>query len=1079
MYAEPGGRATVNACSASTTADRAKGTEDALESILGEQRQDWIAGKPTPAAEWLRRYPALAADSAQAAELVYHEYVLRAELGESPSWQDYLQEFPEHADLLKLLREADEIVEQALAPSELAGCFASEISDYELLEEIGRGGMGVVFKARQKSLDRIVALKMLRGGEYSDRDERARFQSEAQALARLQHANIVQIYEAGETGGQSFLSVEFVDGRSLANYLDGTPMPPRPAAALMEVLARAMHYAHERGIIHRDLKPSNILLQPPAEVRRHGDKEQSRQTDKEAGRQGDKGDSARAVSLSDFHPKITDFGVAKRLDTASDTRSGAVLGTPSYMAPEQAAGATVAIDRRTDVYGLGAILYELLTGRPPFRAESPLQTLNQVMEVEPARPRLLNEGVPRDLETVCLKCLQKEPSHRYASAAALADDLRRFVNGEPVHARPLGVVGRGWRWCRRNLVMATLAVVLALAVAAGFSGILYQWRRAEAARRDVAAGDAEVRELLSELIQSSPVVPLMLEYYPGAPSIEPLLKAEAHCKSLIERDPRDMAMRIALTNVYGRLGTLYVQRDHRMEATTSFRNARMLWESLPPAANSAEGRDWLATTQYWQAYAMLVDSEELPEKLRLIQSADALWQELAEARPGDLALLEKMTRNICQTLHLICGQAGGGECKRSLESSKDLLGQRVRDDPGNRVLRKRLALTCLFLGDFCRQEQAARQARSHWQDAYKHYRSLANARSDDLIVNLLLGFSCSRLIEEQPEDPYYVQAVAHLQQTGARLATLLEQHPGSYWLYEAQLENYCCLATCHSKAGQKTLAEATCREHVQPIVTALIGRRADPEHALSVVTTLCQLASALRDAKLAATGLPIARQAAVLTSRYAALPSRDLGLLVRLGECSENLSAVLNQLKDPASSLQQAELVRRLFEEASRAAPRDLRCRATLKTAWMRIGKARWDLGQADEALAAFRESARIQRQIFEAEPSNHAQRVALDRCYSRLVHWGTLKGDWAGVAAALWEREKLWPDDAEKLREISDDFRELAQKAAHGNKQLSAKEQADHQLYLAESKRTAQAAEAVARRTGNARQAATAAVRP
>lgn len=215
--------------------------------------------------------------------------------------------------------------------------------------------MGVVFKARQKSLDRIVALKMLRFGEYSATEERVRFHSEAQALARLQHPHVVQIYEVGETAGQPFLCVEFVDGQSLADHLDGTPVPPQQAASLLGELARAMHYAHEKGIIHRDLKPSNILLQLDHAEKRQGDK----------AKRGPVSVSDHPVSLSDLRPKITDFGVAKRLDTQGDTRSGAVLGTPSYMAPEQADGATAMIDRRTDVYGLGAILYELLTGRPP------------------------------------------------------------------------------------------------------------------------------------------------------------------------------------------------------------------------------------------------------------------------------------------------------------------------------------------------------------------------------------------------------------------------------------------------------------------------------------------------------------------------------------------------------------------------------------------------------------------------------------------------------------------------------------------------------------------------------------------
>ena len=315
-----------------------------------------------------------------------------------------LRQYPEHAALLERLRQADQLVEQTLAaPAQLpAGTFAG----YDLLEEVGRGGMGVVFKARHKSLDRIVALKVLRSDGTGE--ERKRLDREAQAVARLQHPNIVQVYEVGETAGEAFVSLEFVDGQSLAHRLHGTPLPARQAAALVEILARAMHYAHEKGVIHRDLKPANVLLAGTPET-----------------------------PIEDCIAKVADFGLAKKLDTQGDTHSGAVLGTPSYMAPEQAEARSAAIDRRTDVYGLGAILYELLTGRPPFRADTPLQTLKQVVEAEPARPRLLNAAVPRDLETVCLKCLQKEPQERYPSADALADDLKRWLHGFPIQARPV------------------------------------------------------------------------------------------------------------------------------------------------------------------------------------------------------------------------------------------------------------------------------------------------------------------------------------------------------------------------------------------------------------------------------------------------------------------------------------------------------------------------------------------------------------------------------------------------------------------------------------------------------------------
>jgi serine/threonine-protein kinase len=300
------------------------------------------------------------------------------------------------------------------------------VAGYLILGELGRGGMGVVYKARQIKLHRIVALKMVLAGAHAGTEQLARFYTEAQAVAHLQHPNIVQIYEVSEQVGLPYFSLEFVDGGSLAQEAAGKPQPVDKAARMVKTLAGAMHHAHQHNVVHRDLKPANVLL------------------------------------TADGVPKITDFGLAKRLEdeSSSQTRSGAILGTPSYMAPEQAMGEVHRIGPLTDVYSLGAILYELLTGRPPFAGPTPMDTVVQVTRDEPVAPSQLQPNIPRDLETICLKCLQKEQPKRYASAAALADDLGRFLNGEPILARPVSVPERLWRWCRRNpKIAASIAVV--------------------------------------------------------------------------------------------------------------------------------------------------------------------------------------------------------------------------------------------------------------------------------------------------------------------------------------------------------------------------------------------------------------------------------------------------------------------------------------------------------------------------------------------------------------------------------------------------------------------------------------------
>ncbi|HYT88437.1 MAG TPA: protein kinase, partial [Gemmataceae bacterium] len=335
---------------------------------------------------------------------------------------------------------------------------------YEIHGELGRGGMGVVYKARQRGLNRLVALKMVLAGAHASAEELHRFLDEAEAVAKLRHPHIVQVYDLGIQDNRPFYSMELVEGTNLEQYLADTPQPPDIAARLVALLARAVDYAHQRGIVHRDLKPANILLasggrEPP---------------------DGSQLSGGLRPPLAEPVPKITDFGLAKHLDrSVSHTQTGVVMGTPSYMAPEQASGTSAAIGPHTDVYGLGAILYEMLTGRSPFRAETEVETLRLVLETEPVPPRSLQPGVPRDVETICLKCLQKEPAKRYRSAAQLADDLDRFLRGEPIQARPVGTGERLWRWCKRKPVVASLSAALLVVFVSAFAAVTGLWLLAE------------------------------------------------------------------------------------------------------------------------------------------------------------------------------------------------------------------------------------------------------------------------------------------------------------------------------------------------------------------------------------------------------------------------------------------------------------------------------------------------------------------------------------------------------------------------------------------------------------------------
>jgi len=406
---------------------------------------------------------------------VIAEYLAAVEAGDSldrdelfeqhPDLADELRSFLADHDQMRAAREesedptlppgkSDTQTDDAITPSSgqpqgapPIGTKVRYFGDYELLQEIARGGMGVVYKARQINLNRTVALKMILAGQLASEDDVRRFYTEAEAAANLDHPGIVPIFEVGEHEGQHYFSMGFVEGESLADRLKEGPLPPREAAELTKKVAAAIGYAHERGVIHRDLKPANVLLKAAL----------------------GKASGSRPSTL-DSQPMVTDFGLAKRVEGESDlTASGQILGTPSYMPPEQASGKVDEVTESADVYSLGAILYALVTGRPPFQADNPLDTLLQVLEREPVSPRTLNPKVPQDLETICLKCLEKESHRRYASAHDLAEELHRFLDGRPIVARPISRTARTWRWCRRNPVVASLVTIVVACIHVGVS----------------------------------------------------------------------------------------------------------------------------------------------------------------------------------------------------------------------------------------------------------------------------------------------------------------------------------------------------------------------------------------------------------------------------------------------------------------------------------------------------------------------------------------------------------------------------------------------------------------------------------
>jgi serine/threonine protein kinase len=430
-------------------------------------------------------------------EAVLHEYLQALDAGKKPNPRDYLDRHPDLADDLAAFfadqAKLDQVARSMRALAESATLPPSEspangvlgkvryFGDYELLEEIAHGGMGVVYKARQVTLQRVVAVKMILAGELANQAEVDRFYTEARAAANLHHPNIVAIHEVGQHDRQHYFSMDYVAGESLAQRVARGPLPAPKAAVLVKKVAEAVAFAHVEGVIHRDLKPANILLDAQGE------------------------------------PHVTDFGLAKRVGQsavgsgigvlptadcqlpADLTETGQILGTAGYMPPEQAGGRRGAVGPLSDVYSLGSVLYCLLTGRPPFQAATRLDTLLQVIQQEPVSPRQLNAAVPRDLETITLKCLEKEPTRRYRSATELAEELERFMKGEPIMARPVGRVERCWRWCRRNpQVAAALMASVASLLAGTIVSILFAMQAIRNATNEKIAREEADRNATNE-----------------------------------------------------------------------------------------------------------------------------------------------------------------------------------------------------------------------------------------------------------------------------------------------------------------------------------------------------------------------------------------------------------------------------------------------------------------------------------------------------------------------------------------------------------------------------------------------------
>jgi eukaryotic-like serine/threonine-protein kinase len=582
------------------------------------------------------------------------------------------------------------------------------IDGYEILEVLGAGGMGIVYKAHQERLDRFVALKMIRAGAGARPEDLVRFEAEAKAVAAIEHPNIIKIFDIGEQGGLPYFSLEFLAGGSLANKIGGKPQPVDEAARIVEVLARAISVAHQHRVIHRDLKPANVLI------------------------------------AADGTLKITDFGLVKRLESDSgQTRTGSILGTPSYMAPEQARGESLKVGPAADQYSLGAILYELLTGRPPFQGTSVLDTLEMVRSKEPVPPSQLQLKTPRDLETICLKSLEKDPARRYPDVLALAEDLRRFRAGEPILARPVSGTEHLWRWCLRNPRVASLSAAVALLLATLLVGSIVGFVIVSGQKHDLSVANAEKDKANVSLVASKKLADdRRIEAEKQRQEAERKTKiavaaaraANEQNRIAVEGD-RDLVLLFDGKLKY--VSEIQNEREQFLDkAMIRLKDAARVMTDLRRDVDWApedEARNWRSLARAHQSLARVsLSRNKVDDGMREFQQMEEIVARLAAAAPGDLDLQVILLRTQRELGYVSMYRVGDSELARryfrsALEKSRACLAKKPDFDPYKSELANSLGLLAgseSTLGHL-------KEARALYEEEIKVRKSLSPAQANE------------------------------------------------------------------------------------------------------------------------------------------------------------------------------------------------------------------------------------------------------------------------------------------------------------------------------------------------------------
>jgi serine/threonine protein kinase len=941
--------------------------------------------------------PSIELDREERLDEILADYLRAVESGKPPSRKQLLDSNPDLAeDLAAFFADQDRFHRMAtplrgIAPATQVLNRLGDFGDYEIIDEIARGGMGAVYKARQRSLRRLVALKVLLSGQFAGNAELMRFRAEAEAVAALNHPNIVPLFDFGSQDGRPYLSMKLVTGGSLADITRKGPMKGPDAARLMVAVADAIHFAHQHGILHRDLKPANILLDDQGQ------------------------------------PHVTDFGLAKRdrsrlPDDAAATVSlaltdtGAVVGTPSYMAPEQARGRKSDVTTSVDVYGLGAILYEMLTGRAPFKGESALDTMRQVVECEPSRPSILRAGVNRDLETICLKCLAKNPAERYLSAAHLANDLRRYLGNQPIHARPISLPERLRRWAVRQPVVAGLSAALLLTALIGFGVIFGLWRTAEAHAQEIERQEKEL-EAQAELVKQKKT-----EAENNAKAAEESRKDAVAGLDMAHQVVNEFVVDYSV--MIERAPGLQPQSKKKLESALSYYNKFLTIRGNDATLKAEIAETHLRIGDITQRIGRKADA------LVAYRKAQDLFRELDRGKPNDPAVQVKLASLPNSIAPL---RERSEDVVADCEESRVLFVRFLGDRPDDPALRSGLARTLTTLSAGLHSQGQADLALCRCQEADALQKQDLERRPDDDLLLRDRTVTLNTLSLLLGQKPASRRKALEVQEEVVRIQDRrLGKHPGDA-LRKSELAN----AVYDLAVALEHLGDVKARQRFEEV----LNRREEltkenprvnrfwAEKCVSLTHLgLTQLAERTPGDALKSFGTTrdILQQ---LTTADPAAPSYRMDLARTYYYIAET-----NQtLKRSPDALQALEKAAPLQRELLKEDAKNIELHSDLARTLAAEAALLADQAKVKEALELVVEALPLQRVAFEKATQRFDQRRTLDDLYELQAHLLRKQGDAAAAVEATRQRQRLWTHDADGLYAAARDYARAAAVAAKG----------------------------------------------